>query len=107
MMHKCSIQGHGDTSPAVTEIVFSSTLSGAIAWTRIQAGFYRGTHSSFVTGNVLVIATVRPFAASTEVFIDVVDTNEPLTNAIDVSVLDAEGNPCDEFFGRLDITIAE
>jgi len=107
MIHKSSIQGHGDSPAPVTEVVFQSDLTGAIAWTRIQQGLYRGTHASFVTGQVLALAYVRPFAAATELFIDVVDTNEPLTNAIDVSVLDIEGNPCDEFFGRLDLTITE
>ena len=105
MMYKCSIQGHGDSSVPVTEVVFDSTLTGAITWTRIQAGVYRGTHDAFVTGHVFAAAYVRPFAASTEVFIDVVDCNEPLTNEIDVSVIDVNGTPCDEFFGRLDLTI--
>lgn len=102
MIHKTSITANGVTC---IEYPSESTLTGAVTWTKIQTGFYRGTHDAFVTGSVFVMPYVRPLAAGGELFIDVVETNEPNTNAIDIVVLDANGDPCDEFFARLDITV--
>lgn len=101
LQHLSKIQAHGALTPPVTETVFSSHITTAIVWERIGVGNYRASHPFFVTGHVFCEAQIRAFAVGGEMVIDVVDSNAPGTNAVEFTVLDSSGVPCDEFLAQI------
>lgn len=86
---------------SIVERVNTTTIGGPITWQRISAGLYRGTHPLFAPGLTHAMAYVRPLAIGGECFIDAVEYTEGGAHSLDISVMDAEGLPCDEFVARL------